>query len=205
MTRPAPDPFNIVIAGVGGQGNLLASQIIATAAVSEGYYVTVGETYGITQRGGSVMSHIRLSRRFQLGPLVSAGEAHLFLGFEPLETLRRFYEYGNSESIVVLNPRPQYPVGVLRGDATYPSISELVETMRGLAARVKVVEGSQLALHLGVPTAQNVVMVGALSALEEFPLPRAALESALAQSFEGDRLSLNLAALNEGAGAVLGG
>ena len=68
------DPFNIIISGVGGQGNILASDLVSRTFCEDGYFVSVGETYGATQRGGSVMSHVRLSRRHLYGPLIPEGD-----------------------------------------------------------------------------------------------------------------------------------
>ena len=82
------DPLNLIITGVGGQGNVLASQIVASAGIKEGLYVTVGETYGASQRGGAVMSHVRFSARAQCSPLISEGQADIVVGLEPVEALR---------------------------------------------------------------------------------------------------------------------
>ena len=79
---------NLIITGVGGQGNVLSSQLLGQALVGKGYFVTIGETYGASQRGGSVMSHIRLSTLKQLSPLIPRGKADVVLGLEPVEALR---------------------------------------------------------------------------------------------------------------------
>jgi len=88
MSMISDDPLNIVIAGVGGQGNVLASHIIGQGLMQKGFRVTLGETYGLSQRGGAVMSHIRISERERMGPLIPEGRAHLVLGLEPVEALR---------------------------------------------------------------------------------------------------------------------
>ena len=82
------DPLNIVICGVGGQGNILASELLGSALVDKGYFVSVGETYGASQRGGSVMSHVRVSLTTEYGVLIPRGQADIIVGFEPIETLR---------------------------------------------------------------------------------------------------------------------
>ena len=89
------EPLNLVIAGVGGQGNILVSEIVATAANEAGYHVTVGESYGLSQRGGAVSSHVRLSREMPYGPVILAGRADVILGFEPVEAARVLLEYGH--------------------------------------------------------------------------------------------------------------
>ena len=79
--------YNLIITGVGGQGNVLSSQLIGQALVGKGYFVTIGETYGASQRGGSVMSHIRISSQKQLSPLIPRGKADIVVGLEPVEAL----------------------------------------------------------------------------------------------------------------------
>jgi indolepyruvate ferredoxin oxidoreductase beta subunit len=121
--------LNINVTGVGGQGNVLASQVIATAAVDSCYYVSLGETFGASQRGGSVSSHIRVSQVKPYGPLISRGEADFILGFEPLETLRTFIDYGNELSQIIMNVRPNYPLGVLLNEDKHPDISHLIDRL----------------------------------------------------------------------------
>ena len=103
------DPVNIIISGVGGQGNILASDLISRAFCGEDYYISVGETYGATQRGGSVFSHVRLSQKHLYGPLIPTGEGHVIIGFEPLEVYRILLDYGHEHIRVVMNDRPFIP------------------------------------------------------------------------------------------------
>ena len=168
----AEEPLNIIICGVGGQGNILASELISQAAFAQGYQVSVGETLGVTQRGGSVQSHLRLSKKGTYGPLIPKGKAHIIVGFEPLEVFRLLGSYGQDGVRVVMNHRPAYPVTVLQKKATYPSVAELMGWIENLAAELKVVPATQLASQAGNPLAQNVVMVGALAALEWIPVQR---------------------------------
>lgn len=82
------DPYNVIVTGVGGQGNVLASQLIGSVMVELGYKVTIGETYGASQRGGSVMSHLRISKNRQYGPLIPPKCADLVIALEPSEAAR---------------------------------------------------------------------------------------------------------------------
>jgi indolepyruvate ferredoxin oxidoreductase beta subunit len=132
------DPLNLLVVGVGGQGNLLASFLLGSAAVEEGLYVSVGETYGATQRGGTVMSHVRLSRRRSYAPLMPEGSGDVLLGFEPVETLRVLGSFGNR---VMVNPRPVYPLEVLSGQAKYPDVAEVLRAIGELSSETVVVEG----------------------------------------------------------------
>ncbi|MFO8057713.1 MAG: indolepyruvate oxidoreductase subunit beta [bacterium] len=181
------DPLNLVITGVGGQGNILASQLTASSAIREGFYSSIGETYGASQRGGSVMSHVRFSREFQYGPLIPKGEADVILGFEPLETLRILVDYGHEGTHVIFNPRPNYPISVLSGQVAYPELDDLFNKIKDLAKSARIVEGTELAKELGTLVAQNVVMVGSLAAsgLLEIPLER--FKETITEVFESSR------------------
>jgi len=103
------DPLNLIITGVGGQGNVTISLVIGNALVSEGYLVTIGETYGASQRGGPVMSHVRISKETQYSPFIPEGRADIILGMEPVETLRMLRQFGNPDVLTIINPRPWRP------------------------------------------------------------------------------------------------
>jgi len=160
--------INIIIAGVGGQGNVLASRIIALTAVKKGYDATVGETFGAAQRGGSVMSHIRIGKE-ELGPLIPSGEASILLGFEPIETLRVGLRYLNSTSKVIMNIRPVYPVDVLTGLSTYPKIEYVIMEVRKLCKKLWTIDATDLAKKTGNVLSTNVVMIGALAGSQLTP------------------------------------
>lgn len=193
------DPINLVITGVGGQGNILASQLTAAATIREGFYASIGETYGASQRGGSVMSHVRLSREFQYGPLIPRGEADIILGFEPLETLRVLVDYGNDDTRVIFNPRPNYPISVLTGQQKYPPLEDMFSRIKELAGSAKVVKATELAKELGALVAQNVVMVGALAGSGLVPAPLSNFRETVAEVFEDEgKREFNLKALELG-------
>lgn len=187
----AKDPLNIIICGVGGQGNILASELVGSAAVAAGFLTTIGETYGASQRGGSVMSHVRLSRQLQYGPLIPKGEADVIVGFEPLEVLRVFRIYGNSDTHVILNPRPNYPLGTLIGESKYPEIAQMLNEIGRVAARVQVVEATELSKQAGSAVSTNVLMVGCLAGSSLVPIDIVHYEEVLKQRFEGGALELN--------------
>ena len=185
------DPLNVIICGVGGQGNILASELLASALVEKGYFTTVGETYGASQRGGSVMSHVRISARKQYSALIPRGEAHIIIGFEPIETLRVAREYGNSQTKVIFDPRPNYPLSVLIGEAVYPEIEAIVKELRYLCGSVQVLEATRLAQEAGNAQAANILLMGALTAMPEIPLQAEDYSPVLSQRFKGDVYDLN--------------
>ena len=120
------DPFNVIIGGVGGQGNVLASQILGEMLVSQGYVITIGETYGASQRGGAVMSHLRISAKDQFSPLIPEGQCDLLVALEPVEGLRILDHYGNPRVMTLLNTRPIHPMDVISGNAAYPEVSKVI-------------------------------------------------------------------------------
>lgn len=185
------DPLNIIICGVGGQGNILASELLASALVKQGYYTTVGETYGASQRGGSVMSHVRVSAVKQCGPLVPLHEADIIVGFEPIETLRIARDYANRQTKIIFEPRPNYPLAVLLGESIYPDINAIERELRELCSSVQIINATQLAIEAGNPQAANITLMGALTALPEIPLSDNDYTDILKTRFNGTVLELN--------------
>jgi indolepyruvate ferredoxin oxidoreductase beta subunit len=196
------DPWNIIITGVGGQGNVLASQILGQMLVQQGYIITIGETYGASQRGGSVMSHIRVSRRGQFSPLIPEGKCDLVLGLEPVEALRVLANYGNPGVIMLINTRPIYPIDVIAGNAAYPELSVVLGKIRRLSRGVWTLNATEIGLELGDPIFSNIVMLGALSALDLLPLHREGFQNVIQEMLPSHKLHLNMNAFDRGREAV---
>jgi indolepyruvate ferredoxin oxidoreductase beta subunit len=192
------DPLNVIVTGVGGQGNVLVSQFMGRALVRAGYHVTIGETYGASQRGGAVMSHLRISRQAQYGPLIPAGQANVILGLEPVETLRVLAQYGNPAVTVITNSRPVYPLAVAIGAARYPTVDEIMTVLEELSSSAWLINATDIAVELGAPILANVVMVGALVGAGLLPLGPEEIELEFQESIPGDRLELNLKAFRRG-------
>lgn len=196
------DPWNLILTGVGGQGNVLASQILGQLLVNKGYTVTVGETYGASQRGGSVMSHMRVSVRDQFSPLIPEGQADLIIGLEPTEVLRVLAPYGNPGTMVLLNTRPIHPIDVIAGDVRYPELGDLLERIRALSARMWILNATEIALEMGDPIFSNIVMLGALSALEALPIDLEGFKTVAGQLVSANRVEDNLLAFQRGRAEV---
>jgi indolepyruvate ferredoxin oxidoreductase, beta subunit len=192
------DPFNIIIGGVGGQGNVLASMILGRMLVSQGSIVTIGETYGASQRGGSVMSHLRVSNQDQFSPIIPEGKGHLLMALEPIEGLRMIGQYGNPDLLSVINTRPIHTMDVLSGKASYPDLSIILSKIKELSKQVWTLNATETALRMGDPILANVIMLGALSALEILPVNRAVFKNAIEDLFSPERLSINLQAFDQG-------
>ncbi|MEM2947588.1 MAG: indolepyruvate oxidoreductase subunit beta, partial [Candidatus Bathyarchaeia archaeon] len=151
------------------------------------------------QRGGSVTSHIRLSKETEYGPLIPKGKAHIILGFEPVECLRTIGDFGNKQTKVIVNPRPVYPIDVLSGEAIYPAVEKVLEAIKELVNSVHVVEATELAKKAGDTILQNVVLVGCLAASGYTPINMETFKAAIRELFLGKSLELNLKAFNMGA------
>ena len=192
------EAYNLIITGVGGQGNVLSSQLIGQALVGKGYFVTIGETYGASQRGGSVMSHIRISSQKQLSPLIPKGKADIVVGLEPVETLRVLTVYGNPGTVVISNTRPIYPVDVTSGDQKYPDREEIRGALESLSRKVYHIPATEKALEMGAPILGNMIMIGALLELNLLPLSPPEFRKILAKIFASQRLETNLQALDQG-------
>jgi len=196
------DCLNVIITGVGGQGNILASHILASAAIADGYHATIGETYGQSQRGGAVMSHVRLSKKLQFGPLIPEGGADVIVGLEPMETLRVATMYANPKTRVIVNPRPNYPLMVLYGAMEYPEVTELLARLEEISETVKVVESTELAQKAGEAMASNVVMVGALAGTGWVPVPIDTFTNVLTEVIPSKVLAVNQQAFKLGIDSV---
>ena len=190
--------LNIIITGVGGQGNVMASQIVGRAAVQKGLRVTIGETFGLSQRGGPVMSHIRLSEEKSHGPIIPPNMAHIIVGLEPMETLRILMEYGNDETVFIVNSRPIYPLNVIAGDVEYPDPEHIKSILSQSGRRLFWLEATQMAIDLGGPIMLNMIMVGALCALHDFPIETNDIKELLKEIFQESKLESNYRALDMG-------
>ena len=184
--------FNILISGVGGQGVLLTSKIIAEAALLQGLDVKQSEVHGMAQRGGSVLSQVRFGEKVY-SPIVSEGEADLLIGFEPLETAR-YLHFVKDDGAVIYNTRPIGTIGVSIAAEKYPADIEDI-----IKSRVKTVlpfDGTQLAVAAGDKRTLNLVMLGA--ALRFLPLTESIIIDAIVNTIPKKALDINQKALEAG-------
>jgi indolepyruvate ferredoxin oxidoreductase beta subunit len=184
--------FNILIAGVGGQGVLLTSKIIAEAALLAGLDVKQSEVHGMAQRGGSVLSQVRIGDKV-FSPIVSEGEADILIGFEPLETAR-YLHFLRDTSAVIYNTRTIGTIGVSIGTEQYPA--GVNETISGWAKRVMPFDGTQLAVEAGDKRALNLVLLGA--ALPFLPLSEQVVQDAILKTVPKKVFAINQRAFEAG-------
>lgn len=170
MTMPAKSPKfhetrNFLLVGVGGQGTILASDILAQLGLAAGLQVKQAEVHGMSQRGGSVTSHVRWGERVY-SPLVGAGEVDVLLAFEELEALR-YLSHLRRDALAVINRERIVPITVSSLGQRYPDEAVLRGAFTGIAAHAVYVDGPGIARGLGEPKVANSVLLGALSALLE--------------------------------------
>ncbi|NVM25475.1 MAG: indolepyruvate oxidoreductase subunit beta [Desulfobacterales bacterium] len=197
-TQLAQDPYNIIITGVGGQGNVMASRVLANMLVKRGYYVTIGETFGASQRGGSVMSHLRVSARSSWSPQIPRGRVDVVIALEPTEGIRVLKDYGNPQVTILSNTRAIRPVSVIAGEQDYPSMEEIRSSAQELASSAWFIDATDEAVKLGNPILGNIIMLGALSGLGVLPLEKEDFKEAILKSVPQDKLDVNLKAYDIG-------
>jgi len=188
--------FNIVLAGVGGQGILLAAEILGTAALKEGLNVRVSEIHGMAQRGGSVTSNIRMGERV-LAPTILEGTADILLGFEPIETLRNL-RFASGKTFVLMNNEPAPPLGLTTKMISYPSSDEITKKIRFFTKNIVVMEAAELAKEAGSILTQNVVLIGGLAATEKAPVKIESLKDSIRELVPEKYLTVNMKAFELG-------
>ena len=157
--------INFLLAGVGGQGTILASDVLVNVGLAAGYQAKQAEVHGMSQRGGSVTSYVRWGRAVH-SPLVGAGEVDVYLAFEKIEALRNLNQLRRG-ALAVINMHAIPPVTVTSGDQTYPDDDRLRSTIAQVTDKAVYLDGRAIAEALGNPRVENVVLLGALSALME--------------------------------------
>jgi len=163
--------YDILIVGIGGQGTILASNILGEACLIEGRHVKGAETHGMAQRGGSVESHIRIDGQY--GPLIVPGQADLLVSFDLLEALR-YSHYLKKDGKIVVNRHLVLPTSVYTQKLAAPSEEEIITALK--SHELCVLDADRIAAEAGSPLSQNVVMLGA--AAKWMPLkPETLLES----------------------------
>jgi len=187
--------YDIILAGVGGQGVLSVSAIIGEAARSQGLFVKLSEVHGMSQRGGGVVANVRLSDKPIASDMIPRGGASMILSMEPLESLR-YLDYLSHEGIVITSTDPVVNI------PDYPNLEELLHRIKSLP-RNKLVASEHLARQAGSARATNMVIIGAASRFLPVGLER--FEDSIKKLFaaKGDKVvGVNLKAFQAGRGAA---
>jgi indolepyruvate ferredoxin oxidoreductase beta subunit len=188
--------FNIVLAGVGGQGILLAAEILGTAAIKEGLNVQVSEIHGMAQRGGAVVSNVRIGEEV-LSPTVMEGQADVLLGFEPIETVRNL-RFASEKTVVIMNEEKVTPIALTAQRIKYPSMKEITEKIRYFTKRIIALDAAGLAKEAGNILTENVVLIGALIATGKIPIKKGSVTEALRELVPAKHVDVNFKAFRLG-------
>ena len=149
---------NIIVCGVGGQGTILASKLIAQAAMNRGIPVKTAETIGMAQRGGSVFSHLKLGNG-AVGSLIGKGEADVLIGFEPGETVRHL-PFLKKDGVVISTSRPIQPVSAMIGSSEY-RVNDILSYLRKSAPNLTLIDSEKALQEIGNAKVLNVLLLGA--------------------------------------------
>lgn len=198
------DPFNVIITGVGGQGNVMASKVMGGMLSCKGFNVTIGETFGASQRGGSVMSHLRISAASSWSPQIPKGMGHLVVSLEPTEAIRVLKDYGNPDIHVICNTRPIHSIGVISGEQIYPELEDVKSWIVQLSATAWFINATERAMEMGNPILGNIMLIGAAAGTGLLPLDRKDFESVISTMLAPGKVQINLSAYDLGQQMVAG-
>jgi len=173
--------YNIAIAGVGGTGLLTAASVLAEAAVKQGENVRVGEIHGLAQRGGVVRCDVRIGDKV-FGPIIMDLKANVLLSFELAETLRSLKKV-SSKGVILMNNYRMIPPGVSAKGESYLDEQKVLFMAKDFARRIFTIDALRLAKETGDPRTMNVVMVGALARIDDFPLTKNLVREAIVELF----------------------
>ena len=183
---------SVVVVGVGGQGILLASEIIAQTAVNAGFDVKTNEVHGMAQRGGSVVAQIRYSEKVY-SPLVERGTASVLGSLERAECLR-YLDYLLPDGLAVVSSQKIIPVTVSSGTMSYPNVSQ--EQLQQLFPKLIYIDAVEKATELGNARAANTILLGTMST--RLDLPVESWKDAIRQCVRGQYVDVNLKAFDIG-------
>lgn len=197
----ADKEFSVYMCGVGGQGLVLLSNVIGSACAVAGIRAITGEQHGLSQRSGSINMHMRIGSEVR-SPLIPIGGADALLALEALEALR-YVEYLKSGGVVVMNSRVQHPI-IETGEhmkdknAKYMDAEVVKTRLSQVTDKVAVIDALEIARRVGNALTENVVMLGAMSTLDSFPVPDDALEQAITDNVPKKAVEVNLKAFKKG-------
>ncbi len=186
---------NILLAGVGGQGIILASKILSIGLINAGYDVKMSEVHGMAQRGGSVTTQVRYGDKVY-SPIIGKGQADVLVSFETMETVR-YLDYLKKDGKVVINEYEIPSATVLAGLADYPT--GVIDTIK-TQANTTVFKAAEIAESLGNPKTMNVVLVGAL--IKALGLEKLDWETVIKETVKEKFVEINLKALEAGMAQV---
>lgn len=201
MTDRASNTRSCLLCGVGGQGTVLASRILAAAAMNKGLHVKTAETIGMAQRGGSVVSHVRIGEEIA-SPTIPKGCADALLGFEPGEAAAHL-DYLRPGGTIIVCRQEVTPITAALGLSGY-SGADCIDYLLEQDAKCYIIDSEELCRECGSPKALNIILTGALCATKSMGLSLEDLQQALRIKIKPQLLQMNLKALELGARAISG-
>lgn len=190
--------YDCLIVGIGGQGTILASNVLGDACVIEGRHVRGAETHGMSQRGGSVETHIRIDGKH--GSLIAPGTADLLIAFDILEALR-YRHFLKPNGVMIVNREMVVPTSVYSNKLPVPKIEDVETELKAGGHKVVLLDATEIASTAGSALAANIVLMGAAS--HTLPLSCNALAEAVRRNVPPKTIAINEAAFNLGREAAL--
>ncbi len=184
--------LSIMIVGVGGQGTLLASRVLGNVALNQGYDVKVSEVHGMSQRGGSVVTYVKMGEKVY-SPLVEKGEADIVIAFESLEALR-WVDYLKKDGTLIVNEQEIDPMPVITGRAKYPE--NIIKKLRDAGIRLQSIDALNIARKCGNIKAVNIVLIGLVARTTS--IDKEVWLKAIEEIVPKKVLDVNIKAFNEG-------
>ena len=190
--------YSIYICGVGGQGIIKTSTIIGEAALNQGLDVVMSEIHGMSQRGGSVSTELKIGG--YSSSIIPNHAADMLLSFEPVETIRGL-DKTNSETKIVYNTHPIVPSS---SDKAYPSVDNITRALKENFKHVLPIDGTKLAIDAGSVLSLNMVLLGAVTADDKFPLKKESVIDAMKNNLKEKFHKMNMDAIESGYKSIKG-
>jgi indolepyruvate ferredoxin oxidoreductase beta subunit len=176
----------------------MASRVIAGMLALQGYNITIGDTFGSSQRGGSVMSHIRVSSGSVWSPQIPKCSADFIISIEPTEAIRMLTDYGNRHTAVVSNERPVHSMAVISGAMNYPPKEDIENFLYRYSARSCLVNATEEAIKLGNPILGNIIIIGAAVGMNLLPIGREDFRAIVSRQLKPHLVDINVTAFDIG-------
>lgn len=196
-----PKAINLQLAGVGGQGVLLISNIIGWGCIKAGLNVLSSEVHGMAQRGGVVLSTVRIGEVYS--PMIADGDADVLLAFEPVEAARAA-EVISKKTEVIVNNRPIVPFTVGVWGHKYPPVEDVLKALEQISGKLVAIDAEELAKKAGSKVATNIVMLGALMGRNILPMKADIIRATVQEKVPKKFVELNLKAYDLGYDATKG-
>lgn len=186
--------LDLLMTGIGGQGIILASDVVGNTALKSQYDIKKTDTLGMAQRGGSVVSHIRIADKVY-SPLIKEGNVDILLAFEKLEAAR-WAHFLKDNGIAIINNYSSPPFSVSIGNEEYPSDDKILTIIRRRTQKIKLIRGNELAKRIGSVKSLNMLLLGCISTLMPFPVE--VWKESISQHLPSTLHEINLAAFDHG-------